>query len=398
MNDKHAVFAYTFSMINAGDFSLNIAAIAILVENNFSVTLISRFEESSKEFKETNQCFKNLHGEKVRMLSSPFKLDRDSNKLKNITNNLHGAFVLSGFLKNKLIEDEIKKADLVVLCGGNILRCGSFTDYMRLQALNYPLALAKKHGKEYVIFPQSTAEINNIGERLLGRMINNAKAVFLRESLSFDKINSLYPSANTIETLDLAFFLLDKKVFKKSNDKKSIAFTIRAGKLAGIGELSVSEKEDIAKMIISAVISLKDSCHITFVIQGDNHDRKITQKIRDDLRLNYSFEVDLVEERDTFKLIDLYSKFDLLIGMRLHSIILAAIAGTPSYGLFRKEWGLKNPGILNQLNLPYSFVDDCEGVDVCKAIELLDTKSEFQENIKNLVASKKEVINKVLEI
>lgn len=398
MNDKRAVFAYTFSMINAGDFSLNIAAIAILIENNFSVTLISRFEETSKEFKETNQYFKKLYGGKVRMLSSPFKLDRDSNKLKKITNNLHGAFVLSGFLKNKLIEDEIKKANLVVLCGGNILRCGSFTDYMRLQALNYPLALAKKHGKEYVILPQSTAEINNIGERLLGRMVNNAKAVFLRESLSFDKIKSLYPSANTIETLDLAFFLLDEKVFKTSNDKKSIAFTIRAGKLAGIGELSVSEKEDIAKMIISAVISLKDSCHITFIIQGDTQDREITQKIRYDLRLNYNFEVDLVEERDTFKLIDLYSNFDLLIGMRLHSIILAAIAGTPSYGLFRKEWGLKNPGILNQINLPYSFVDDCKGVDVGKAIELLDTKSKFQENIKNLVASKKNIIKKVLEI
>lgn len=398
MKQKHAVFAYTFSMKNAGDFSLNIAAIAILIENGFSVTLISRFEEYSEEYKETDKYFKDLYGKKVRMISSPFKLDRYSSKLKKAVNNIHGALVVSGFLRNKIIEEEIKNADIVILCGGNILRCGSFIDYMRLQALNYPLALAKKYSKEYVIFPQSTADINSMGEKLLGKMIYGAKAVFLRESLSFNKIKTLYPVANTIETLDLAFFLLDEKIFKNNNEKKSIAFTIRAGKLAGIGDLSSNEKEDISKMIINAVNSLKDNFDITFVVQGDIHDREITRKIQDDLKLNYGFEVKLVEERDTFKLIKLYSEFDLLIGMRLHSIILAAISGTPSYGLFRKEWGLKNPGILNQVNLPYSFVDDGEGVDINKAINLLGTKIEFQDNIKKLVASKNNEIRKVLKL
>ena len=397
MKQKHAVFAYTFSMINAGDFSLNIAAVAILIENGFTVTMISRFEEGTQEFQETSQYFRGLYGEKVEMISSPFKLDRGSNKLVGAANNLHGALVLFGVIKNKTIEDEIRKADLVVLCGGNVLRCGSFVDYMRLQALNYPLALANRYGKEYVILPQSTAEIK-MGKKLLGKMVDNAKAVFLRESLSFNKIKALYPSANTIETIDLAFFLLDEKVFEKGNERKSIAFTIRAGKLAAIGDLSIDEKNEIAKVIIEAVIGLKDRCDITFVVQGDMQDREITQKIRDDLKAGYEFEVNIVEERDTFNLIKLYSGFDLLIGMRLHSIILAAISGTPSYGVFRKEWGLKNPGILNQMDLPLSFVDDGCGVDLDEVFKLLDSKAKFQQVIREIVATERDVFSEVLRV
>jgi len=396
MNNKKAVFAYTFSMENAGDFSLNIAAVSLLIKNGYSVTLISRFEDDSHQFIETSQYFNKLYGDQVHMISSPFKLDRNTNKLRKLKNNIHGALVSSGILKNKLIQKEVQEADIVVLCGGNILRCGSFTDFMRLKALNYPLSLAKKYNKKYFIFPQSTADINYLGKKILGSMINNAEAVFLREELSFNKINTLFPQGNNLKTLDLAFFLLDESSFKKSNDKKRIAFTIRDGKLAGIGNLSDSQKNDIEKGIINAVLSLVKSYEIDFIVQGDINDKLITHKIQNDLKTTHSINISIIEEKDTFKLIELYSNYDLLIGMRLHSIILAAIAGTPSYGYFIKEWGLKNPGILQMINLPYNFVDNGGAIKLKDAEELLDKKEEFQDFITNLVANNNDLIHREL--
>lgn len=398
MGNKKAVFAYSFSMINAGDFSLNIAAVSILIENGFDVIIISRFDERSSEFQETNAYFKNAHGKRVKMISSPFKLDRGAGTARKLLYYLHSILVLFGLIPNKAIRDEVKSADLVVLCGGNILRCSNLTDYMRLQALNYPLRLAVKLSKKYLIFPQSTIEVNSLGKRLLGRMVNRAEVVFLRENLSYNKISNLYPRANTVETIDLAFFLLDEKRFKKGNEKKAVAFTIRAGKVAGIGELSTSEKNEISSMIVNAVVELNNSCSITFIIQGDPQDKQITHKIKNDLLSNYNIEIDIIEEHDTYSLIELYSEFDLLIGMRLHSIILAAIAGTPSYGLFRKEWGLKNPGIMKHMNLPLSFVDDGNGVDFEKIKYLLNIKPEFQEHIKKLVCTEKGVFKRVLDV
>ena len=70
--------------------------------------------------------------------------------------------------------------------------------------------------------------------------------------------------------------------------------------------------------------------------------------------------------------------------MRLHSIILAACGGTPSYGLFFKEWGLKNPGILDSLELPYTMIDDKVDISLTDVERLLENKREFQLKVKVL--------------
>lgn len=389
-----AVFAYSFSDRNAGDFSLNIAAIDILVKNSYSVTVISRFLEGEVEFLSTKNYLESLFGESVKVVSSPLKLDRSANLASKLKSNLDGLLKCLGLIKNTQIERLVQDADLVVLCGGNVLRCGGFVDFMRLLALDYPLSLARKFKKDYVIFPQSTAEINFFGRWVLGKMINNSKATFIRENISFSKLKSLYPDANLVETLDLAFFLLDARKFKPSNHVKKIAFTIRGDTLGGLSEIPTHEKEEITKEIIKQVRNLKELGHdVSFIVQGAKADTLITNDISTNL-LSENINIPVIEERDTFKLIDIYSDLDLLIGMRLHSIILAAVAGTPSYGFFRQEWGLKNPGILNQINLPYGFVDD--GMKLDSIVELLNEKKSFQNKIMKIYEEEKLAFSSVL--
>lgn len=394
---KKAVFAYSFSARNAGDFSLNIAAVDILIRNGYFVTVISRFGSDEPDFSQTSAYFNSLYGSKVEMIGSPFKLDRSANPLVRFAHALYGGLTLLG-LQNKRIKNKIESSDLVVLCGGNILRCGRFADYMRLLALDYPLSIARKLNKKYIIFPQSTADVNLIGRPLLGKMLNNAEVSFIRERLSFERLKKLYPSANLQENIDLAFFLLEESRFKKSSaGKKRIAFTIRAETIGSIDALPDYERRAIVDRIKVAALSLSKYNDLYFIVQGAEGDREITQLIKDELLVGHSLDIPVLEEHDTFSLIELYSSFDLLIGMRLHSIILAAIAGTPSYGFFLKQWGFKNPGILDQLGLPYSFVDDGCGINIDKVDEFLCKKAGFQSHVSNLVATKRGVFSTALE-
>jgi polysaccharide pyruvyl transferase WcaK-like protein len=383
MKKKRAFLAYSFSANNAGDFALTVAAINILIKNGFEVVLVSRFRANTNEYVETNNYYTKNYNGQVRMFQSPFLLNRNAGVFRNLYNNIHGILVLLGLINNKQIIQEIKNSDIVMIGAGNFLRCSSFADYMRLRAFYFPLKIAQKLNKEFIILPQSTAEIKSFGIHLLAKFIKRSKVTFIREHLSYEKLTRLFPTSNIIETLDLAFFLQDESVFKiDNNKKKKIAVTLRVGGIGGLREFNDTELNKIKKRVHNCINSLKSKNDFYFIMQATHEDLVFTQEIKDEIYELYQYDIPIVEEHDPIELISLYSSFDLLIGMRLHSIILAACGGTPSYGLFFKEWGLKNPGILDTLGLPYTMIDDDVDIRLNEVERLLDCKKEFQQKIK----------------
>jgi polysaccharide pyruvyl transferase WcaK-like protein len=381
MKQKKAFLAYSFSANNAGDFALTLAAIDILIKNNYSVTVVSRFKKDAKEYRETNEYYTLRYGSKLKMIESPFFLDREAGLLKKLFHNLYGIFVLIGWIKSRELIREIKDADITVMGGGNLLRCSGLADYMRLQALYYPLGIAKKYGKPFIIFPQSTAEINDMGKSLLGKFINGARLVFIREKLSYDKLKQLFPGSPLVETLDLAFFLQDETLFKASGgDRKKIAMTCRIDGIGGLRKFTDEEKNLVKTRIKETIATLKETCDFTFIIQAPHRDKEFTYLLKNEVKKELLMDIPVIEEHDPVKLIDLYSSFDLLLGMRLHSIILAACGGTPSYGLFFSEWGLKNPGIMKSLGLPYAIIED-QPINVEELKKQLDSKEKFQQTV-----------------
>src|SRR5690606_20145127 len=146
------------------------------------------------------------------------------------------------------LKEVVMQSDVVVMCGGNILRSSSLADLVRLVALNYPLRLARKLGREYIILPQSSAEIKGLGGVVLGGMLRKANTVFVREKLSFDKLKYKYKDANLVQSLDLAFFLMDEKFFKPNNKVASIALTIRGDTLGGLSEISAEEASVVERV------------------------------------------------------------------------------------------------------------------------------------------------------
>lgn len=394
---KQAAFFYSFSDKNAGDFSLNIAAIDILIDAGFSVLVVSRFSATDEEFLSTSHYLENRSPGNVKVMPSPFRLNRAADYFTKVKNYIYSFLVLIGWIKTSYLKEVVMQSDVVVMCGGNVLRSSSLADLVRLVALNYPLRLARKLGREYIILPQSSAEIKGLGGVVLGGMLRKANTVFVREKLSFDKLKYKYKDANLVQSLDLAFFLMDEKFFKPNNKVASIALTIRGDTLGGLSEISAEEASVVERVFIDAVSALKDVAKFTIMVQGTEADLMLSKSVRNRVSYETGVYMDVVEEHDTFKLIELYSSFDLLIGMRLHSIILAAISGTPSYGVFKKEWGLKNPGIMAQLDLPYSYIEDYAGVDLAAVKEMINGKEVFQSKIRNLVYRNRGVLDEKLK-
>ena len=96
--------------------------------------------------------------------------------------------------------------------------------------------------------------------------------------------------------------------------------------------------------------------------------------------------VKLIKSHNVLELIEVYRNVDLLLGMRLHSIILALSVGTPCLGLFYKQWGLKNPGMMSCFNMPYKFWED------------RPTAEDIEQNVQTLIQNKQIHTNTILEI
>lgn len=401
MTKKKVFLAYGYSAKNAGDLAICVGAIDLLVEQGLNVTLLSKYDRSDTEFASSKAYYQSRYGDKVKVLEAPFTLNRKEAVLKKLVHNLQGLLVVSGFgnTLSRLIEEEIRSSDLVIFNGGNLLRCSSIIDYVRLVALYYPIKLAKKAGKQYLIFPHSSAHINKMGKGLIGKMVRDAKAVFAREDISYQKLKSEYDLSNIHKSIDLAFFTDHQDVVSTSNPmeaRKTIGFTFRAHTVGDIEEFGEEEKEKIYQNILNLVVSLGKQNRYVFVVQTLK-DREFTLTIKGKIEDKIGVEYEFFENYDPIELIKFYRGIDLLVGMRLHSIILATSVGTPAYGIFYKEWGLKNPGLMEKLELPYIFMDNNGKVNVEDARTAMEAREHFETRVETIISAEKAKLVKALK-
>ena len=146
---------------------------------------------------------------------------------------------------------------------------------------------------------------------------------------------------------DLAFFI-NHGIKKETLLTKKIAITTRSQTIGDINELS-AEKKQLIKQTLQNVTSelLEKDYQVAFVVQTKK-DRSFTHEIFSVFNTQGN-KVEFFENYDPIELIKFYSTCDLLLGMRLHSIILALTAGTPCIG-YLKKLGLKTKVLLRLIN------------------------------------------------
>ena len=348
------LLVYSYSAKNAGDLAITLGALDTLYNENVEVSTISRYSEDDEQFKESKKYLSERYP-RLTILPSPFGLNRETSKLGLIKQYLNGFLKILGIKSNKEFRNIIKSFDKVYFNGGNILRCSSITDFIRLIAFLNPLKIALNSNIPVTILPQSTYKINYFGRFLIRPIFRAAQKVYCREKMSFDTLIKYFPKAPLHLNTDMAFFI-NHKIKAKGENIKRIAITTRSQTIGDIDQLPKKKQQKIYDNLVELTIYfLRKNYNIVFVVQT-KADHVFTQRVYS----NFSKDkrVAFFENYNPVELIKFYSNCDMLIGMRLHSIILALTAGTPCVGFFEKSWGLKNQGIMEAYNQRFVYIDD----------------------------------------
>jgi colanic acid/amylovoran biosynthesis protein len=228
-------------------------------------------------------------------------------------------------------------------------------------ALDYPLACSRRLQNKYVILPQSSGPICGIGKIVLRRMFSGASSIFIRDDISYSRLKKVFPSMPFKRALDLAFFINSIDPYNRASDEvRNIAVTVRGWRVGDITELSDQLQTQILDYFVQLLQLNPTSTKVHVVCQG-RKDLEFSKLAVDVFRESLEHEVLFHYSLDPCILKKLYSGMDLLVGMRLHSIILAISTGIPCFGVFFREWGNKNPGIMEKFGLSYVFLDENNG-------------------------------------
>ncbi|MFW6046787.1 MAG: polysaccharide pyruvyl transferase family protein [Candidatus Woesearchaeota archaeon] len=400
---RKVLLTYGYGLKNSGDMAITLGAIELLKKKYQDITILSRFDASHPEYEISKQFILKKFPE-IKILPSPFKLDRNASIIKKIKNHINGGLQINGIIKNNNLEKIVKQSDLVVFNGGNLFRCNSFSDFARLLALLYPLRKAKQNSIPYIVFPQSAAKINWIGKKILKNTLRSAERVFTREDHSFHYLRKRLHLNNLEKAIDLAFFIdpennkINNKV-KENDELKTIAITLRGHTIGDLKEFNKERKEGIINLIENTLKDIESKYDVEFIVFiQTKKDKKISYEIFNKLKTKYKIKI--IEEYNPLALISHYKKCNLLLGMRLHSIILALNSGTPALGLFDKSWGLKNPGLMVKFNLPYNFLNENYSYVSLSlsgnAIKLIENESSKRDQILNLIKSEEVKFDSIL--
>ena len=353
-----AFLVYCYSQKNAGDMAITMGAVDLLREYGYEVTIMSRYPEEAEDFRESTRMIKERYSDSVTVIPCIFVLDRSATMAGKLMNYYRSMRVLTGNRYKRLLDDILQESDLVLFNGGNLLRSESVTDFLRLIALDFPLSRARKQRRPYVVLPQSSARINWIGKLFLRRMLGDASVVFVREKISYQALTSMFPNVRFQQTLDAAFFIKAGCGEHRAEVQRNVALTFRAWSVGDMKEFG----QDVKSRIIEAYVSILKknpgaACQYHVICQGKK-DYEFSKQASDALSRELRQGVQLHYELDPVRLKALYSSMDFIVGMRLHSLILAFSVGVPGLGVFLREWGNKNPGMMQHFQMPYMFLDE----------------------------------------
>jgi polysaccharide pyruvyl transferase WcaK-like protein len=353
---KRVLLYYAFSgKKNAGDLAMTLGAIDLLLQKEIELTVVSRYANDDY-FRENAEYLKKLYP-LIKVLPCPFEFNRSASRFTVIMRYFTGLLKLIGVIPESVLRNQIKYFDKVYFNGGNSLHCTSLTDFIRMMALLYPLRLAKKAKVPFVILPQSTTEFNWLGRQIIKPILNTTEKVYCREALSYDVFKKYFPRSPIFLNTDLVFFMRRIQYTQKIITRK-VAITIRTGTIGDYHDLPHIKIKQIEDILIAITrILLQSNYKIIFVAQSEK-DMLFTKRAQEHFANTEN--VLFYKSDDPLALRNFYRTCDLLIGMRLHSILLALSAGTTCIGYFDKNWGLKGPGILSDYKQDYAFIGEEE--------------------------------------
>jgi len=391
INKVLIINAYSYK--NRGDSGIIVAMIDIIRKSykNADISVMSQYHEQNIEYYN-----------KMNVKSVPPVWDIINTK-GFLNKYIDGIKKL--FYKNQNIE-QIQTSDIILSAGGGYLY-SSRKGPLGVGFINalYHIWLATKLKKKIILFPQSVGPLNYFLDRfILKKVFNRVDYFYSREHITTHLLKN---SKVKMEQLpDVAFSLepsttpfIDEKI-NTSQDVLKIGITVLDWRFAHKN----STLEDIDMYLFKIANALntfktetskKIKVYIFPQVTVDKKDgdvipsKILLDKIKHDVEIFY---LDKIE--DPKELIYLYSKMDLFIGSRMHSVIFSLVGNVPSIALAYQP---KTTGTFDLVNLN-DFVLDIKSFTEeelkDKIHQLLILKTKSKETIKIEIDS---IRNKIIK-
>ncbi len=247
------------------------------------------------------------------------------------TSDIYGVRSIHKYSFLRIIK-EVRNGDALIFGGGGLLQ-----DSTSVKSLYYYLSLifmAKFFGRKVILLGQGIGPVSH--RSVVKRALANIDLIAVRDEKSMRELHDIgaRPKKSAL-TADMAFLLPppDRAKGKKTLDidgikkckKHLIAFAIRRSidnRFSPIHYKAVAEACD-------HLIKEKDS-QVVFLIFQYPDDIDAAEKVMS--LMKYPAHI-LLRRCGPAEMLNVISAFDGVVGMRLHSLIFASIAGVPSLGL-----------------------------------------------------------------
>lgn len=249
----------------------------------------------------------------------------------------------------KIIINDYKNADIIFFVGGGYLRSkNGFSQSLNLIMQLSLFRFTSYFSSKIYIAPISFGPFAYKWQEMFAvNSIKKCQLITVRENYSF-KILNKYKLKNLFLQFDHAF--LTKIISNKriNNKKTVIGITIR-------NWLSKEKQNKFENSIVKALYNFSNNKNIVIkpIVQVDapnygEDDKQVTKRIIAKLKKLNIETMKIVNYRGLDLMKRVYSNLDLLIGMRMHSNILAAVQGTPFIAISYEH---KSEGISEMLNM-----------------------------------------------
>lgn len=228
---------------------------------------------------------------------------------------------------------ELKRTDLLISGGGSLLQ-----DVTSERSLGYYLGiiyLGRILSRRVMLYGHGIGPIRrSIGRSMVRWVVNGVDLVTVRDRESAAELERLgVTRPPVVITADPALALdlnVDPheglRLLRESNDIKT------EKPLVGISLRPLAEKRDYIRLVATAAdgIAERFDAGIVFVPMQWPYDKEISEQAASLMR----FPVHVLRRRHSFvELLQIIGCLKLMAGMRLHSLIFAAMAGVPVLGL-----------------------------------------------------------------
>lgn len=225
-------------------------------------------------------------------------------------------------------EEKIKQADVLIIGGGNMI---FDLDEFSLSAIRFDkfIKIAKKYNKKVFAISLGIGPFQTKQQELEAvKSLSKCDYITFRDQASLDIFNK-YKKGSFSSYLSIdPVFLLPNQTKKIENEDKIIGLNIINSKLIGD---NVQEYEKVINEYAELADRLTKKIDVKIILfSTELSDYPAVYDVYDKLRSNEKIKVCYITEIDG--LLDLYSSFSLLIGTRMHSMIIAFTQQIPIIG------------------------------------------------------------------